>query len=102
MSEARLTLRPSALTAVTLAVATDTRAIREAAAIGGMIALDAMFGGLISDASMNPIRPLGPALVSGDLHLAGMSAKRAPPLSDISVCSSDNVNTRFAGILSGR
>jgi aquaporin NIP len=52
------------------AVATDSRAVREAAAIaiGGTIGLDAMFGGPISGASMNPMRSLGPALVSGDLH----------------------------------
>jgi len=55
---------------VILAVATDTRAVGEAAAIavGGTIALDAMFGGPISGASMNPVRSLAPALVSGDLH----------------------------------
>ena len=55
---------------VITAVATDTRAVGEAAAIaiGGAIALDAMFGGPISGASMNPMRSLGPALVSGDLH----------------------------------
>ena len=55
---------------VVLAVATDTRAVGEAAAIaiGGTIGLDAMFGGPISGASMNPIRSLAPGLVSGDLH----------------------------------
>src|SRR3954453_16695117 len=55
---------------VILAVATDTRAIGEAAAIaiGGTIGLDAMFGGPISGASMNPVRSLAPALVSGNLH----------------------------------
>jgi len=55
---------------VILAVATDTRAAGEAAAIaiGGTIGLDAMFGGPISGASMNPMRSLGPALVSGSLH----------------------------------
>ncbi len=55
---------------VILAVATDTRAVREAAAIaiGGTIGLDAMFGGPISGASMNPMRSLGPALLSGDLY----------------------------------
>jgi Glycerol uptake facilitator and related permeases (Major Intrinsic Protein Family) len=55
---------------VIMAVATDTRAVGEAAAIaiGGTIALDALFGGPISGASMNPMRSLAPALVSGDLH----------------------------------
>jgi MIP family channel proteins len=55
---------------VIMAVATDTRAVGEAAAIaiGGTIGLDAMFAGPISGASMNPMRSLGPALVSGNLH----------------------------------
>jgi MIP family channel proteins len=55
---------------VILAVATDTRAVGEAAAIaiGGTIGLDAMFGGPISGASMNPMRSAGPAIVSGDVH----------------------------------
>ncbi len=54
---------------VVLAVATDTRAVGEAAAlaIGATIALDALFGGPISGASMNPMRSTAPAVVSGEI-----------------------------------
>jgi len=53
---------------VIMAVATDTRAVGEAAAIaiGATVGLDAMFGGPISGASMNPARSLGPAIAAGD------------------------------------
>jgi MIP family channel proteins len=52
---------------VIISVATDTRAVGQlaAAAIGATVALDALWGGLISRASMNPARSLGPALVAG-------------------------------------
>jgi MIP family channel proteins len=55
---------------VIMAVATDTRAVGEAAAIavGGTIGLCALFGGPVSGASLNPARSLGPALVSGELN----------------------------------
>jgi aquaporin NIP len=55
---------------VVMAVATDTRAVGEAAAIavGGTVGLDALFGGPISGASMNPARSLGPALAAADLQ----------------------------------
>ena len=55
---------------VIVAVATDTRAVGSAAAIaiGGVIALDAFFGGPVTGASMNPAGSLGPALASDDWH----------------------------------
>lgn len=37
-------------------------------AIGSVVLLEAMFAGPISGASMNPIRSLSPALVSGQIH----------------------------------
>ena len=53
---------------VIMAVATDTRAIGPAAAIaiGGTVALDSLFGGGVTGASMNPARSFGPALVAGE------------------------------------
>ena len=52
---------------VIISVATDTKAVGAPAAlaIGFTVALDAMWGGPISGASMNPARSLGPALIAG-------------------------------------
>ncbi|MCA0454836.1 MAG: MIP family channel protein [Chloroflexi bacterium] len=52
---------------VIISVATDTRAIGTPAAlaIGLTVALDAMWGGPISGASMNPARSFGPSLIAG-------------------------------------
>ena len=54
---------------VITAVATDSRAIGQAAAIaiGATVGLEAIFGGPISGASMNTARSLAPAVVSGEL-----------------------------------
>jgi aquaporin NIP len=51
---------------VITAVATDARAVGEAAAvaIGGTIALASLVAAPISGASLNPARSLGPAVVS--------------------------------------
>ena len=51
---------------VIVSVATDTRAVGQAAAIaiGGTVGLEALFAGPISGASMNPARSLAPALMS--------------------------------------
>jgi MIP family channel proteins len=63
---------------VIIAVATDTRAVGSAAAIaiGATVGLDALFGGPVTGASMNPARSLGPALAAWEwrdfwIYLAG-------------------------------
>ena len=55
---------------VIVAVATDTRAVGAAAAIaiGATVGLDALFGGPVTGASMNPARSFGPALVANQWH----------------------------------
>ena len=37
-------------------------------AVGGTVALEALFGGPVSGASMNPARSLGPAIAAGELQ----------------------------------
>ncbi len=61
------TLLTAVLMFVIVSVATDTRAVGELAAIaiGGTVALDALWGGPVTGASMNPARSFGPALVAG-------------------------------------
>jgi MIP family channel proteins len=56
---------------VIMAVATDTRAVGAAAAIaiGATVGLDALFGGPITGASMNPARSFGPALAGDEWHM---------------------------------
>ena len=56
---------------VITAVATDDRAAGQLAgvAIGGTVALCALFAGPVSGASMNPARSLGPALFDGSLDV---------------------------------
>ena len=62
------TLLTAVLMFVIISVATDTRAVGQLAAIaiGGTVALDALWGGPVTGASMNPARSFGPALVAGE------------------------------------
>ena len=69
---------------VIMAVATDTRAVGPAAAIaiGSAVGLDALFGGPVTGASMNPARSFGPALAAGEwddfwVYIAGPVAGAA-------------------------
>lgn len=58
------------LVSVIMGVTSEGKTLGSAAvglAIGGAIAVDAIWGGPLTDASMNPARSFGPALVSGEL-----------------------------------
>lgn len=58
------------LTILSVSTGAKEKGITAGIAIGGVIALEAMFAGPASGASMNPARSLAPALVSGQLdHL---------------------------------
>jgi aquaporin NIP len=75
------------LVLVITAVATDTRAVGEAAAlaIGGAVALGSLVGGPVSGASMNPARSIGPALIGADL--SGLWIYVAGPLAGAAVAA---------------
>lgn len=53
---------------MSVATGASDKGLVAAIAIGATVGLDALFGGPVSGASMNPARSLGPALVSGNLE----------------------------------
>lgn len=55
-------------TILSVAVGAEEKGLAVGLAVGGVVALEALFAGPISGASMNPARSLAPALVSGRLE----------------------------------
>jgi len=54
------------MTILRVSTGAKEKGIMAGAAVGAVVALEAIFAGKISGASMNPARSLGPALVGGD------------------------------------
>ncbi len=52
---------------LSVAIGAKEKGVLAGVAIGATVGLEALFGGPISGASMNPARSLAPALVTGDL-----------------------------------
>jgi MIP family channel proteins len=78
------------LMAVILSVSTDAKekGVLAGVAVGSVIALEAMFAGPVSRASMNPARSLAPAVVSGRLEHLGiyLTAPTLGAMAGILVC----------------
>lgn len=56
------------LVIINVATGSKEQGLMAGIAIGATVALEAMFAGPISGASMNPARSIGPALISGNLN----------------------------------
>lgn len=86
---------------VILSVSTGAKekGITAGLAVGGVVALEALFAGPISGASMNPVRSLAPALLSGQLGSLWvyLTAPFVGALAAVMVCAC----TREAGWCSG-
>ncbi|MEM6998733.1 MAG: MIP family channel protein [Pseudomonadota bacterium] len=55
------------LTIINVATGSKEQGIIAGVAIGSVVALEALFAGPVSGASMNPARSIGPALISGNI-----------------------------------
>jgi len=55
------------LTIINVATGSKEQGIMAGVAIGSVVALEALFAGPVSGASMNPARSIGPALISGNV-----------------------------------
>jgi aquaporin Z len=78
------------LMVVVLSVATDAKekGLLAGVAVGAIITLEALFGGPVSGASMNPARSLAPAIASGkfDYLWVYLTAPIAGALAGVAVC----------------
>lgn len=88
------------LTILSVSTGGKEKGITAGIAIGGVIALEAMFAGPASGASMNPARSLAPALVGG--HLAHLWIYLLAPVLGALIAVPLCIGVRDAGCCGGR